>query len=67
MHYYASFPSKSEAVAWELCDALNNFCVRNDLKTFTLHPRLSKEKINPARWDEKWIESTIRNYPAEQV
>ena len=37
------------------------------MKTFTLHPRLSKERINPARWDEKWIEKTLRSYKASDV
>ena len=55
LHLYASFPSKLEAVAYELCEALHNYCARNHLKTFTLHPRLSKEKINPERWIKAWI------------
>jgi len=67
MHLYASFPSKADAVAYELCEALHNYCQRNDLKTFTLHPRLSKEKINPARWNETWIESTLSSYNAKEV
>jgi Na+-transporting NADH:ubiquinone oxidoreductase subunit NqrF len=32
-----------------------------------LIPRLSKEKINPARWDEMWVESTLRKYNAPDV
>jgi hypothetical protein len=67
LHLYVSFPSKAEAIAYELCEALHNYCQRNDLKTFTLHPRLSKEKINPARWDEMWVESTISKYKASEV
>lgn len=67
MHLFASFPSKAEAVAYDLCEALNNYCTRNNLKTFTLHPRLSKEKVNPARWTEAWIESTLLKYPAQEV
>jgi predicted ferric reductase len=67
MHLYASFPSKAEAVAYELCESLHNYCSRNNMKTFTLHPRLSKERVNPARWDEKWIEKTLRSYKASDV
>jgi hypothetical protein len=26
MHLYASFPSKAEAIAYELCEALHNYC-----------------------------------------
>jgi Na+-transporting NADH:ubiquinone oxidoreductase subunit NqrF len=32
-----------------------------------LIPRLSKEKINPARWDEMWVESTLRKYEAAEL
>lgn len=67
MHLYASFPSKAEAVAYELCEALHSYCYENNLKTFTLHPRLSKEKINPARWDESWIAKTLLEYPTPDV
>ncbi len=67
LHLYASFPSKADAVAFELCEALHEFCQRNNLRTFTLHPRLSKEKVNIARWDEKWIESTLLQYKASDV
>jgi len=66
MHMYASFPSRREGVAYELMEALHNYCLARDLQTFVLHPRLSKEKINPARWDNKWIENTLLQYkPAE--
>jgi hypothetical protein len=64
MHFYASFPSKAEAVAWDLMEALHNYCEAKGLKTFTLHPRLSKEKINTARWNAAWIEKTLMGYPA---
>jgi hypothetical protein len=62
LHLYASFPSKSEAVAWELCEALRGFCKRNNMRTFTFNERLSKEKVNPARWDEKWVEAELRKF-----
>lgn len=32
-----------------------------------LHPRLSKEKVNPARWDEAWIANTLLQYKAAEV
>lgn len=65
MHLYASFPSKAEAVAWDLCEALDNYCKKKGSKSFELHPRLSKEKINTARWNESWVENTLLKYPAK--
>lgn len=67
MHLYASFPSKAEAVAWDLMEALDAYCKRKGSKSFELHPRLSKEKINTARWNEPWIEKTLLTYPAKEV
>lgn len=60
MKLYASFPSKAEGVAWSLMEALDQYCKAKDSKSFELIPRLSKEKINTARWNEKWVESTLR-------
>ena len=42
MEMYASFPSKVEGVAWDLMEALDNYCKQKGSKCFTLHPRLSK-------------------------
>ena len=67
LHLYASFPSKAEAVAWELCEALRGYCKRNNLRTFIFNERLSKEKINPARWDEKWVEAELRKFKDRKV
>jgi len=67
MHLYASFPSKAEAVAWDLCESLDTLCKQKGSKSFELHPRLSKEKINTARWNEPWIEKTLTSYPAADV
>lgn len=67
MKLYASFPSKAEAVAWDLCDALDQYCKKKGSKSFELIPRLSKEKINTARWNEAWVENTLLKYPAKQV
>lgn len=59
MHMYASFPSKVEGVAWTLMEALDAYCKRKGSKSFELHPRLSKEKVNPARWNEQWFQNTL--------
>lgn len=67
MKFYASFPSKAEGVAWDLMDALNEYCKRKGSNSFELIPRLSKEKINTARWNESWVENTLLKYPAKDV
>ena len=54
-------------MAWELCEALRSYCKRNGLRTFIFNERLSKEKINPARWDEKWVESELRKFKDSKV
>ena len=67
MKMYAAFPSKAEGVAYDLMEALSDYCRRKNSKTFELIPRLSKEKINPKRWDIPWVESTLLSYPAAEV
>lgn len=66
-HLYVSFPSAADGVAFDLMTALHEFCERNNLKTFKLIARLSKEKVNPARWDENWITKTVGGYSPDQV
>jgi len=67
MKMYASFPSKAEGVAWTLMEALDSYCKAKGSKSFELIPRLSKEKVNTARWNEGWIENTLLKYPAKDV
>ena len=67
MKMYASFPSKAEGVAWDLMEALDNYCKKKGSRSFELIPRLSKEKVNPARWNETWIEKTLLSYNAAEV
>lgn len=52
---YVSFPSRDEAVGLELFEALSKYCTAKGLKNFELVLRLSKEKLNPRRWDEKFV------------
>ena len=59
MKMYAAFPSKAEGVAYDLMEALSDYCKRKNSKTFELIPRLSKEKINPKRWDIPWVEDSF--------
>lgn len=67
MKLYASFPSKAEGVAWDLMESLDNYCKQKGSQSFELIPRLSKEKVNTARWNESWVENTLLKYPAKEV
>ena len=63
---YCAFPSRAEAVALELFEALNDYCKRNGLINFELILRLSKEKVNPERWTEAFVlKEMLKYYPAE--
>lgn len=57
----------AEGVAWDLMKALHDYCKKKGSNTFELIERLSKEKINAARWNESWIENTLLKYPAANV
>ena len=43
----------------ELLLALESFCKAKGLRNFELYQRFSKEKINPARWDDSFIEREL--------
>lgn len=56
---YASFQERADSVALELLEAFQIFCDMHNFKNFELVLRLSKEKLNPARWDAKFINKEI--------
>ncbi len=66
-HLYVSFPRRSEAVALELFEALDEYCKRHGKDHFSLHLRLSQEKINPGRWDEAFIRQEIGKFPKKDI
>ena len=51
----------------DLAEALADYCQRHGYKTFKLFVRLSKEKVNPARWDETFVEKAITGYDPESI
>ena len=59
---YVSFPSRAESVALDLFEALQDYCKRNGLINFELIPRLSKEKVNPERWNEAFVMKEMQKY-----
>ena len=59
LRLYVSFQNKKESVGMELITALEFFCKKNGLDNFELHQRFSQEKINPARWDNSFIQREL--------
>ena len=66
-HLYVSFPSRSEALAIELFEALDTYCKRQSLNNFSLFVRLSQEKINEQRWDENFIHQEITKLGGKNI
>lgn len=64
---YVSFPSRADSVALELFEALDNYCKHNNYTNFELHVRLSKEKVNPARWNEKFVLEEMAKFDPKEV
>ena len=48
-------------------EALDAYCKRNNIKIFSLHLRLSQEKVNAARWDEAFISQEIRKHGVKNI
>jgi len=66
-HLYVSFPRRSESIALEMFEAFDTYCKRNNIKIFSLHLRLSQEKVNAARWDEAFISQEIRKHGVKNI
>jgi hypothetical protein len=50
----------------ELLTALETYCQTWNINNFELYQRFSKEKINPVRWDDTFIEKELsRGDPKE--
>ena len=62
-----SYPRRGDGVALELFEALDAFCKREKIKSFSLYVRLSQEKVNPQRWDEDFIRQEIAKYGAKNL
>ena len=54
---YVSFQNRETSMGLELCEALDQFCKKHDLRTFRLVTRLSQgfTGSRPPRWDETYI------------
>ena len=57
---YVSFQSREDSLGMELITALESYCKRRNLHNFELYQRFSKEKINPGRWDNAFIEQELK-------
>jgi len=60
--FYASFQDRADSVALELLAAFQIYCKANGFKNFELVLRLSKEKLNPARWDANYINRELNKH-----
>ena len=65
--FYLSFQSKSESVGLEFCEALHNYCKKQNIKNFEVVVRLSREGINPERWDQEFILKELRKHNPQDV
>ncbi len=54
---YASFPSKEDSVARDLCEGLSQLCGKQGLKNFQFIERLSN--VSKERWNSDFIKKTI--------
>ena len=61
--FYVSFQARSDSIALELCEAFQKYCSENNFTNFELVVRLSKEKVNAARWSDEWIQNTLDKTP----
>mmetsp|Transcript_6602 Transcript_6602/g.8960 ORF Transcript_6602/g.8960 Transcript_6602/m.8960 type:complete len:142 (+) Transcript_6602:3288-3713(+) len=66
-HLYVSFPRRSDSVGLDLFEALEAYCKREQIPNFTLHTRLSQEKINPQRWNEQFIRQEIAKFGVQDI
>lgn len=48
---HLSYARKEDTIGLELCNKLNKFCKANNFDNFELYVRITKENLNPARWD----------------
>ena len=64
---YASFPSRNDAIALELFEALDAYCKREKINSFKLVLRFSQEKVNPQRWDSNFIYQEISKLGAKNI
>lgn len=62
-----SYPRRSDAVALELFEALDNYCKRIANNNFSLHVRLSQENVNPERWNEAFIRQEIGKFAVKDI
>ena len=67
LHLYVSYQSRSQSVALEMFEALDAYCKRNGIGNFHLHVRLSQEKKNPGRWDQRFIRQELGKHGFKKI
>ena len=65
--FFASFQERAESLGLELCEALHAYCQQRGIKNFELVLRLSKEKLNAERWNDDFVQKTIKQLEPKKV
>lgn len=56
--FYASFPSKEEGIALDMCEGLGALCKQHSIANFEFHLRLSNQ--SKERWNNDFIEKSLK-------
>lgn len=62
---YVSFPKQEEAIAFDMCQGLQELCQKKNIKNFEFHPRFSNQ--SKERWDQTFIENCLNQYSSENL
>jgi|688.fasta_scaffold173447_4 hypothetical protein len=52
---HVAYKEKTDALGLEMMQRLREFCENNKFNNFELFVKITKEEINPARWDQAFI------------
>ena len=56
---HVAYQQKIDAIGLEMMERLRKFCQDYNFNNFVLFVKITKEGINPARWDQAFIEKRL--------
>ena len=59
---HVAYQQKIDAIGLEMMKRLKKFCENNNFNNFELFVKITKEGINPARWDQAFIRKRLEEY-----
>jgi NAD(P)H-flavin reductase len=59
---HVAYKQKIDALGLEMMERLRKFCENNNFNNFELFVKITKEGINPARWDQAFIRKRLEEY-----